>query len=355
MNGQLREAAEKTNRPIRREIKNGEARTARRSTAADGMEAEKPHKCRNERTKAINHWFGESLEEETGTDSDSDNLENNWNTIDREGKNLERKRRTKERRTKKMAEIARKARCMAGLGLISDLEIEMQYKITNDYEKAKKWAVKSHLAKQYSYNQEELDTINIIETKRTHKYNIVYVVVENERDIRDMYYRKAECKNDKTTIKNFIPPQYHERFLALNKICTARRAEDDYLKTQIRFGEKDLIILTKEKGSDSPFKAEDLLNFIGDHELPAFDMSIKWRIQADRPPRRRIATLESPASGQSEKDSQSQAGQSGLRRLDSVTNEEATRKKCKTVDSPPRRNEDVDTQATRNEDADMTL
>ena len=34
---------------------------------------------------------------------------------------------------------------------------------------AKVWAVKSHLAEQYKYNQEELDELVILETKRTNK------------------------------------------------------------------------------------------------------------------------------------------------------------------------------------------
>ena len=65
---------------------------------------------------------------------------------------------------------------MAGIGPITDLEIELQRKRTGNYEKAKDWAAKAHLARYYRYNQEELDTLIILETKRTNRDEIMYIV-----------------------------------------------------------------------------------------------------------------------------------------------------------------------------------
>ena len=106
---------------------------------------------------------------------------------------------------------------------------------------------------------------------------------------------EKQCCSYKTIVKNYIPPQFFYHFSALNKLCKVRRQEDNSLKTQIRFGEKDLEILTKEKGSEEAFQVEDLRTFIGDCIIPEFDYRLKWKIQTDRPPRR-IVSSSSPES-----------------------------------------------------------
>ena len=93
------------------------------------------------------HWFGES---DVSDDSSEDDMED-WTKVDRENKRKEKMRRQKEKRKERKAEVARKARHMAGLGPIKDRDIEIQMERTNDYEKAKVWAVKHHLAIHYMY------------------------------------------------------------------------------------------------------------------------------------------------------------------------------------------------------------
>ena len=264
------------------------ARTNRRqkplNPASDRMEDE--HHCKVQKT--IHHWFGESSSEQISDSSEEDGRD--WNTVDREGRNKIRRKRTKERKERKTVEVAGKARRMVGLGPISDKDIEKQMKCTKDNNQAKCWAVKEHLATNYDYNQAELDELKILETKRTNRDEIIYIAVGTEREIKDIYQRKAECMNDKTIVKNYIPPHFFERFSALNRICTLRRSEDSNLKTQIRFGYKDLMVLTKEKGSTDAFKEVDLLDFTGHKRLPNFDMTVRWKVQEDRPPRRRITS-----------------------------------------------------------------
>ena len=145
--------------------------------------------------------------------------------------------------------------------------------------------------------------------------------------LRDIYQRKAECKNDDTTVRNYIPPHFYERFTALNKICGLRRTEDPTLKTQIRFGQRDLIVLTKEKGTSDPFREVDFQDFVGHKRLPGFDMSVKWRIMEDRPPRRRIASNK-PAS-QQELSSQPALQNQTSRQLSTGSQEENSRKKLR--------------------------
>ena len=70
------------------------------------------------------------------------------------------------------------------------------------YKNAKIWAVKSHLTTHYKYNQQELDILSIVETKRARRGDLIYVAVTDNRDIGDMYARKAECRSDETVIIN---------------------------------------------------------------------------------------------------------------------------------------------------------
>ena len=124
-----------------------------------------------------------------------------WTRIDRENRNNEKKRKMRERKERKKEEITLKAKRMAGIGPITDLEIEQQRKRTGSYEKAKDWAAKAHLARHYRYNQEELDTLTILETKRTNRDEIMYIAVADEKDINDIYGHKAECKSDDTIVR----------------------------------------------------------------------------------------------------------------------------------------------------------
>ena len=78
----------------------------------------------------------------------------------------------------------------------------------NDFERAKKGAIKEHLRCYYKYNDKELDDLEISETKYSPKgEGIIYIAVENKEQIRDIYIRKAECMRDEVILKNFVPPQ----------------------------------------------------------------------------------------------------------------------------------------------------
>ena len=246
----------------------------------------KIHVCQQDKVKKIHHWFGDSTDDETSDDS----TDENWTTIDREKRNYDRKRKSQDRKHRKKAELILKAKRMAGIGPITNQDIELQSNRTRNYSQAKSWAVKAHLAQHYHYNQSELDALEILETKRTNRDDIVYIATANKMDIKDIYSRKAECRSDNTVVKMFIPPQFYSRFSTINRICADRRSRDDSLKTQIRFGEKDFIVLTKEKGSQEPYLVEDLATFADGEEIPDIDLTIKWNFHEDRPPRRRVVS-----------------------------------------------------------------
>ena len=292
LNDDVRGAADNVGN-FARKIGRQEDRKTGQYEAGSRPSAEKPHNCMKDNARSIHHWFGTSSNDES-EDRDDDE----WKTVGREQRNESRKRRRRERNEKMKLDLTMKARRMAGLGPISSQDVEKQRKKTKDYNVAKVWAVKAHLASQYKYNQEELDALDILETKCNSKDDIIYIATASERDIKDIYSRKAECRSDDTTVKSFIPPQYWERFSALNRLCAHRRSQDSSLKTQIRFGERDLIVLTKEKGSQEPYSVTDAATFAEGEEIPDIDMAIKWRFQEERPPRRRLTSVDRPATGQ---------------------------------------------------------
>ena len=98
-------AKEKEERERERERKNEkEDRYAGRRSRRDNDQ----HTCGGKALK-LRHWFGES-----DISSDSSEEEGNWTQIDRERKRKEKTRKTKERRKERKAEVAKKARNMAG-------------------------------------------------------------------------------------------------------------------------------------------------------------------------------------------------------------------------------------------------
>ena len=60
------------------------------------------------------------------------------------------------------------------------------------------------------------------------------------------------------------------------------------LKTQVRFGVKDVEVYTKYKGSDEPYKRSALEEIVDITLIPSYDHKIKWKQRAERPPRRKV-------------------------------------------------------------------
>ena len=128
----------------------------------------------------------------------------------------------------------------------------------------------------------------IKETKRANADKIIYVAIEDEGLIKDIYYRKADSRNDDIELRNFIPPQLHARFMTLNRACADMRLRKTSLKTQIRFGKADLEVFTKTKGEEGPYRKADIEDFIEQKMLPKYDHSIKWKILTERKTKRTI-------------------------------------------------------------------
>ena len=237
-------------------------------------EKEKETKITKETKIAVKHWFGydKTDDEETTTDDDDSENGKEWTTIERKERKKEKERKRKMKRNMRKEETARKAQSMVGLGPIDWNHYEKELKEENDYEKVKLNLAIKHLRKYYKYDDKEIEQIEILETKITVKDEIfIYIALKDSQDIRDIYRRKAEIRRDDIYLRTYIPPQFFSRFSAINKICRDKRDENPDIKTQVRFGQKDLEIFTKHKGSEEPYQKENLQEFIGEQKIPDFD------------------------------------------------------------------------------------
>ena len=74
--------------------------------------------------------------------------------------------------------------------------------------------------------------------------------------------------------------------MALNQICVDRRTRYPNLKTQLRFGQMDIELYTKQKGGETGYRFVKLEDFTDMQLVPKFNHNIKWKKYIDHPPRR---------------------------------------------------------------------
>ena len=241
--------------------------------------------------KKLKRWFGDETDSnsESSTETEDDDTDPaSWKQIDRQEKSKLKKRKQKRNRKQKVAQTAVKASHLLGINPIGKQAIDYHLQ-GNTYEGAKILAVESYLEHYLKFNEQELKEMKIKETMVSAKGDdTIYIAFDNLDHIKEIHLRMAECQNPELGTRNYIPPGFYERFMAINRKCTEVRAENKNVKTQIRFNEKDIEILTKERGSNEPYKTNDLETFMGNTPLPEFDHTRKWTFRSDRPPRRKI-------------------------------------------------------------------
>ena len=207
--------------------------------------------------------------------------------VERKKKNGMKVKERKMRRKRKMGETAQKMKNMIGLGPVTNDSVEHFNRRVKDLKLARRMAVEEYLNHFLDFNEEEISELDIVETKHS-KDNVMYIALSNIEHIREIRFRRAACGNDALVMRDFIPPQYHERYMAVAKKAAENRAVEKMLKTQIRWGDKDVEIFTKKKGNDELFSKVDLMEFMGGSSLPEYDMSIKWTMRKEGLPRRKL-------------------------------------------------------------------
>ena len=146
-------------------------------------------------------------------------------------------------------------------------------------------AIIEYLEFNLDYNTEELVELDIKDTKRAGKEDIIYFVLFDIKQVKEIHYRKVISENDKLTVRDYIAPNFYDRYMVIGQKAAQRRAIDKSLKTQIRWGSKDIEIFTKVKGSNEPLRKVKLTTFM---ELPDIDMKAQWKIREELKPRRKL-------------------------------------------------------------------
>ena len=145
---------------------------------------------------------------------------------------------------------------------------------------AKTKAVNEFLNYFLEYSEEELDFISIEDIIVSAKAdNIVYIAFGDLNDIKEIYSRISECKNPAINVRNYIPPQFFDRFMFISKRCAEIRAENPEIKTQMRFTSFDIEVLTKMRGSEEPFRTVSLDSIADPLDIPNFDPQEKMDSQ----------------------------------------------------------------------------
>ena len=239
-------------------------------------------------------WEDESTEESEISSEEGENTDEEiWEGVERKKRNRMKRERQKKRKNKIEANTSEKASKMIGLGPITQESIDFFEKQGHNFEKAKHEAAKEYLSFFLKFSEQEIEKLNIVGTQLVPKDDILYLALESTQGIKDIYSRIARCKNPDVSTRNFVPPQWYERYMFISKKCAELRNENHDMKTQIRFGKSDIEILTKHKGQDEPFKLARLETICGGETIPKFDHKLTWRRKNDNP--RRFD--ESPARG----------------------------------------------------------
>ena len=205
--------------------------------------------------------------------------------MDKKRKNDEKKIESRKKKKELERQTAEKASCMVAMGPMNKtLEDECRDKKMN-IEKTKIKLVHDFMINKLEFQLEDMDDFNIMET-RIGNEGIINVAFECQEQAKEVYIRKSEIMDDDIIVRQYIPPGYYDKFMHLNNMCKEARSRNPDLKTQLRFGKKNIELFVKFKGEGTPFKLAKLEDFMDTEKIPCFDHKAKWKRFADRFPRR---------------------------------------------------------------------
>ena len=133
-------------------------------------------------------------------------------------KNEEKKKRIKKRKEDKQMECAAKARYMVSLGPITMNSVNYFMDKGVNFEVAKKKAVLEFLQYSLGYEEDKLNALGLVETKMSPKGGeIIHVVLSNEEDVREIYYRKADLQKEDVTVRMYVSAKFFMRGFVCNQ------------------------------------------------------------------------------------------------------------------------------------------
>ena len=118
-----------------------------------------------------------------------------------------------------------------------------------------KEAVKEFLIKEIKYTEQEYQELDLVNITRPKLEGIdrLYLRFTTEKSANYLFRKTINITNkngnlNKIKLTPFIPPQLYNRFNDLSRNTYQARQSNPDLKTLIKIGDEDLILLTKNKG-----------------------------------------------------------------------------------------------------------
>ena len=190
---------------------------------------------------------------------------------------------------KKQAALA-EAKKVVGIYPVTDRDLDyiMNEKGSNKNETLK-IAANDFIRDELKINITDFAESNIVKVARPKKEDCerLYLHMKDEESATFLIRRAAQISNEEIKVSQFIPPQLYKRFCDLSKNTYEARKSNTDLKTQIRLGDDDLILLVKMKG-ETEWEVEQNLEEMGKISPP--DWHRVWPVPA-------LPTLTSPPKG----------------------------------------------------------
>ena len=239
--------------------------------------------------------LGDSIERHEENDWPwEENLEDWDGTMEKVEKNKIKKDKEKKKNIEKIEKAARVGQCTIGIGPIKGQSFEYFYKITGDFPEAQKMAAVEFLQEYLKFDSEDLTDCNITDTKISRKGDdILFIVFDSPDIVKNIRRRIADCQNDHIRTREYVPPQFFNRHNAVSKYAAEMREKDRTLKTQIRWTNNDIVLMTKTRGTDEAFTPITMTEIAEIIDLPRIEYNLVWNRKPDRPAWRNV----SPSNG----------------------------------------------------------
>ena len=262
---------------------NKEIPKKRKDKKEEQMEELETKKKKKKPMAALKRWFGD----ETSDSSDSSDDTSEWKEVDRIKASKDKRKKAKKAKDLRVQQTLDKAAHIIGIGPIKPELRKHHSDIIKDIKEATTAALKDFLGNYLAYDKNDLEELTITEIQEG-KDNILYVAFDEIKDIKELRTRVIECGNEMIVTRVYTPPQIFERSRHFNLVCRDLRDKNPELKTQIRIGENDLEIFTKERMSQEPYKKVKLEDIMDINTAPKFDHSISWKRKPILPARKKI-------------------------------------------------------------------
>lgn len=191
-----------------------------------------------------------------------------------------------------LEKVTMEAKKIVGISPISEDDIDrflinQEYKADNELTEAS--TVREFLKLEIKMGNKEIGELKIvkIENQKKEEADRLYLHMKDEESVQYIYKKAAQVINPNTKVHMLALPKLYNRFADLSKNTYDARKNNKNLKTQIRLGKLDLILLVKNKG-DNDWINEPNLECLGDIAEP--DMLKTW-------PNKKILAINSPPPG----------------------------------------------------------